>query len=97
MTAIYTTTHEGQTATRKSAGHIAQEYTHAVWVQDRKGEWGCYAYSSRLDLAQKRAAEYSRHYEGGWVQSVAVVPVTCEIKLTKKQKEWLAAQQAVQS
>jgi hypothetical protein len=89
MTATYTSSHAGVSASRRSAGHIKQEYTHAIWVQSKNNQtWSCEAYSSRLDLAQKRAAEFSR--ETGWVQKVAIEPVTCEIKLTKRQKEWVA-------
>lgn len=91
MAAHYTTTHEGQTATRRSAGHKQQQYFWAVWVLFRNGPryqgdpnprvnttWSCEAYSSRADLAHKRAADYRE-----WAQDVAVVPVNCVIKTPK--------------
>ena len=94
MTATYTTTHEGQTATRKSAGHTQQEYRYAIWVLcvDRgktEPTWGCEAYASRADLAQNRAREFERC---SWVNKVAIEPVTCVIKLTKKQQIWAATE-----
>jgi hypothetical protein len=88
MAAIYTSTHEGQTDTRKSAGHLEQEYFFAIWAKlVRNGEWSCEAYTSRPDLAQARAAEYRR---SSWFADVAIVPVTCVIKLTKRQQEFVA-------
>ena len=73
MTAIYTTTKNGKTATRKSAHHATQQYFFAVWAGD-----SCEAYSSRRDLAEARAAQI-RHYG-----DVSVEPVTCEFKVVKE-------------
>lgn len=88
MTAIYTTTHAGHTASRKSARHLEQEYFFAVWVANAgDSNWSCEAYSSRRDLAEKRAAEI-RRYVGKY--DVVVAPVTAEIKLTKRQQEFVA-------
>jgi hypothetical protein len=89
MTAIYTTAHEGETATRKSADHIEQQYHFAIWAKWDNG-WSCEAYSSRRDLAAKRASEVAQ-YRG--VSQTAIEPVTCTIKLTKKQKAWVEARQ----
>jgi hypothetical protein len=81
MAAIYTTTHMGQTASRRSARHLEQIYTHAIWVKGNKnGVWCCEAYTSRPDLAQARASEFRRC---SWVAEVAIVPVTCEFKTVK--------------
>jgi hypothetical protein len=87
MTAIYTSTHEGQTASRKSARHLEQEYFFAIWVANAgAGNWSCEAYTSRMDLAQARASEFRRAGK----YDVAIVPLTCEIKLTKRQQEFVA-------
>lgn len=86
MSVTYTTTMFEFTASRKSAGHIAQQYTHAVWAGKPGLAWTCEAYASRLDLAQARAREFERM---GY--AVAIAPVTAEVKLTKRQREWLAS------
>jgi len=75
---IYTTTHEGQTATRKSAGHGKQEYHFAIWVKGDASGWTCEAYTSRMDLAHARANEFRRFYT-----DVAIAPVSAEAKAVK--------------
>lgn len=90
MTAIYTSTVEGHTATRKSARHIKQEYFFAIWHADAgHSNWTCEAYSSRLDLAQRRAADYQSTNA-----QVRIVPVQCTIKLSKKTRAWVEARMA---
>ncbi len=77
MAAIYTTTFAGETASRRSARHLTQEYHFAIWAKRSSG-WSCEAYSSRADLAAKRASELRQ-----FALDVAVVPVTCELKTVK--------------
>src|SRR5262249_20050723 len=80
MTAFYTTTHEGKTDSRASAGHVRQEYRFAVWVGNDANEWGV-SYSRSYELARRRA--------GAWRcqgYKVSVQPVECRIKLTMRQE-----------
>jgi hypothetical protein len=95
MTAIYTSTHQGQTARRKSAGHIKQQYFFAIWVLSRpywqpeaEYTWSCEAYASRINLAQATARSWEKSQA---TKEVAIVPVACTVKLTKRQQEWADA------
>ena len=75
---IYTTTHKGHTATRRSDGHLQARYTHAVWTRDPQGKWHCQAFASRLDLAQKQLASFAKFHG-----DAAIAPVTAELKPVK--------------
>lgn len=81
---IYTTTYEGFTEQRKSAGHSQPQYKFAVWGKgknrDGKEVWSVLCYNSRMDLAQAELRQRSTWYGPG---EIMIAAVTAEHKTVK--------------